>query len=452
MNLVAHQKNEMTFNTLEIPDNAQYWLCRANGGEFYDDFKKNGFIAVESDEISLKTLTSLENLFEKSTPKEKYKLLLNAYKSTYLSSDFYQNILKQLNKENPDEKQKNETSYKRKAGIAATRSFNFIYRMKIGDFVIVPGMRSQQYLIGIITSNEFSFEIDRITENVNSKCLFQFKRAIHWIREIPKKNFPNSLSWGVNAQKTIYDITDFAEDINKLVATSYTYKNKFYHQLLVKTPDPISSYQWFQFQRAIFEVAEDKSKEIFIKTNVQSPGVVEFITDPANLPIIMIGIGLLFGDIDANKLGINVKFKGLMPYFMPAERAKRIAARKKSELETKEIELQTNSASRRAEIDLKKAEAELEALQLANKETKIELEKKEIELEEKKQQQQLKETDPESKKELFKQSTTTININDGSYTLPVFDKAQSNSIEALQVEDPSVNIEMSPEKKMDFDD
>lgn len=451
MELIPHEKDTITFNTLEIPEDTQYWFCRANGGEFYEDFKKNSFIAVENDGINLDQLTLLETTYKDSSYSEKEKLVLNGYKNIYLSSDFYKNLLKKMNEEEPTEKEKNESSYKRKASIAATRSFNFIYRMKIGDLVIVPGIRSQQYLIGIITSNEFDFEIDRVTENITSACPFKFKRTVHWIREISKKDFPNSLSWGINAQKTIYDITSFAEDINKLIATSYIYKDNFYHQLLVKTPEPITSYQWFQFQRAIFEVAEEKSKEIFIKTNVQSPGVVEFITNPTNLPIIMIGIGLLFGDIDATKLGINARFKGLIPYFMPAERAQRKALKKRLELETTELEIQHDSANKRAEIELEKLVEELEALKLTNKDKSLEIEKKEIEVEILRQQK-LKKLSIESEEKLFKESTKTIDINHRQDSLPSFDKAQSESIKDLQVEDPSVNIEKQYQKKKDSDD
>ncbi|MDR2278659.1 MAG: hypothetical protein LBE23_12445, partial [Vagococcus sp.] len=361
--------------------------------------------------------------------------LLSRYKSAYLSSEFFLNVLKELNKKEPEEPQKNESSYRRKASIAATRSFDFIYRMRIGDFVVVPGVRSQEYLFGVIISEEFSTPISRNTD-VSKECHFEFKREIHWIRTVHKKNFPSSLSWGLSAQKTIYDITDFAEDINKLLSSSYMYKERFYHQLSVNTPDPITSFQWYQFQRAIFEVAEEKSKEIYIKTNVQSPGIVEFVTNPANIPVIIAGIGILFGNVEGNIKGQNISIKGIVPYFLPAERAKRIAERKKHELEVKKIDSEIMHLDEINRINIKKQEVELEALELNNQKTIVEIEKEKAELAKTKEDvlnQDLNQT------ELFLDKTKIINLNTKN-SLPKFDKEQYDAIEALKVKDPSIHI------------
>ncbi|GGI64706.1 hypothetical protein ACFQOY_13865 [Enterococcus alcedinis] len=446
MNTTTHL-DEIFFNTLSIPDNTQYWLCRADGGKYYEDFHRNNFIAVENDGINIDLLHDIEAKYQDTDEEEKSKLILSSYKTAYVSSQFYLDVLNELNKEKPDEFDKNVTRYKTKASITATRNFNFVYNMKIGDFVIVPGIRSQQYLIGIIVSEEFDSDIDRLTEAVTLLCPSSFKRKVHWIREIPKITLPNSLSWGLHAQKTIYDITAHAEDINKLVATSYIYNDKFYHQLLVNTPDPITSYQWFQFQRAIFEVAEDKSKEIFIKTNVQSPGVIEFVTNPDNLPIILVGIGVLFGDVDTSAIGINVKFKGLIPFFLPSERAKRIAQKIEQKLIAKKSEAQLKNVEQLAELELEKAKtendiakAELHALQLKNKQTQLELDDAQ------------KQSDDEKEKELFHETVQKIEIQDGEYKLPTFDENQHESIKQLQVEDPSVHFEKTHETRMDSDD
>lgn len=431
------EDSTITFNTLEIPDNTNYWLCRANGGEFYDDFLKNNFIAIENDEIDLELL----NLLEES--KLKQKNLLQAYKNIYLESDYYKNILKELNKKNPDNIRNNETSYKRKAGIAATRSFNFIHEMKIGDIVIVPGIRSKNYLIGIISSTPFSFELDRLSYKVGSLCDFKFKREVKWIRQISKTDFPSSLAWGINAQKTIYNVTEHAIDINKLISSSYIYKDVFHHSLNVGTPDPITSFQWFQFQKTIFEVTKEKSKEVYIKTNVQSPGIIEFITNPHNLPLILLGIGVVLGDISYENKGIkiNLSLKGLITYFSKAESLKRLTAEQEEQLKQKKIMLETQSLESAQELKHQMSEEELKAAQHENK--KRELEIKEIE-------QRLKvDYDTKIESENLNKKVNNVIQTEKFSNFPQLDEEQKQSIEHLKIYDKSVKIENKYEMKRD---
>ncbi|MDM5233834.1 hypothetical protein [Lysinibacillus pakistanensis] len=44
-------------NILEIPNDTGYWLVRADGGKYYDDFFLSNFIAVSDNEITLEMIT-----------------------------------------------------------------------------------------------------------------------------------------------------------------------------------------------------------------------------------------------------------------------------------------------------------------------------------------------------------------------------------------------------------
>ncbi|WP_218773539.1 hypothetical protein, partial [Enterococcus faecalis] len=401
---------------LNIPDETQYWLCRANGGEFFQDFRKNNFISVSSDGVSMRLLKSNDVEFEEDDKKD--ALILDYYKSVFLNSDYHKDNLSNLNKEFPENIKENEKSYKRKAGISATKVFNFIELMNIGDFVLVPGTSSDGFAIGIVISNAFSLSVNRLTDDVSKLCDYEIKRSVRWITDITRKQLPSNLYWVLSAHQTLFNITSHAIDFNKLIGSSYVYHGTFYHQLIVGTDDPINSYQWFQLQKAIYEVSEEKSEEIFIKTKVQSNGLIEFVTNPAYWPLIIIGGAVLFGDVSADLGTVKAKFKSPLLYFMPGARKKREQEQKKAELEIRKIEIEIEELEKR-----NGRSSELINLEIENKKTDLEIKKEALAASKIDNKLKVLEYDEQEKK---------INSNQ----IPKLDNKQRKAISELKISSP----------------
>lgn len=451
----------ITFNTLKIPDDTNYWLCRADGGYFFEDYTKNGFIAVNDHGVELDTLLDLQI---KPINNESISIMYEKYKSMFLESEYFKNILEQLKEDETVESQNANKIYRRKAFSAARRSFEFISSMKIGDFIVVPSSRSLCYAIGIISSDVFSSDIDRVNMIMKNKSNYKYKRKIIWLKQIERVNLPQSLSWGLTAHSTIYDITENAEDINKIIATSYVFKDTFYHQLLVTTEDDINSFQWFQFQRSIFEVAGEESESIFIKTNVQSPGFTELFANVDKIPIILVGIGALFGEVSVQWNGINVKFNGPLSFFMPGAKEKRDHEKKMRDLEYREkvaevenlesqnkpdetSDKQKKTTLESSKLDNEQKKVNIEATVLANKQKELEIKKATDEANLAKDRLRAVEITKSQSEKQLETNNIHYNLEELNIKAPNFDSTQRKAINSLGIIDRS--IEISHQKKED---
>ena len=128
---------------LKISSKANYWLVRAgNKAEFYDDFQYNNFIAVGNNEILLSDLQEIDSYSRISDD-----ILEQQYKSIFFES-FFSEYNKDESNKNKDKatRQADLTSLRRSSGIAASKVFNFVEKMSIGDFIMLPNQGSTKFL------------------------------------------------------------------------------------------------------------------------------------------------------------------------------------------------------------------------------------------------------------------------------------------------------------------
>ena len=106
---------------------AKYWLVRAEGGKYYDDFKYNHFISIHHNRVTLADLQTTDLLLTAEKTIEHYKQQINrVYEGEELS--------------------------KHQITFTAKRLYSFVEDMSIGDYVVVPSFKSNYFLIGQITS------------------------------------------------------------------------------------------------------------------------------------------------------------------------------------------------------------------------------------------------------------------------------------------------------------
>ncbi|MBM7645069.1 hypothetical protein JOD45_001280 [Scopulibacillus daqui] len=73
-------KEPEVVSILEIPENVGYWLLRADGGKYYDDFFLNDFVAISDNEITLEMIRECQNNSIAGITLDHYKEL---YKEKY---------------------------------------------------------------------------------------------------------------------------------------------------------------------------------------------------------------------------------------------------------------------------------------------------------------------------------------------------------------------------------
>lgn len=318
---MSHKKQ---IEIYQFNNRAKYWLVRADGGKYYDDFKYNHFISIHHNQVTLADLQTDDLLLTTEKTIEHYKQqIARVYQDESLS--------------------------KHQITFTAKRLYSFVEDMSIGDYVIVPSFKSNYFLIGQITSDVY--EKERIDEGLALNHGYDQstdikRRNVKWINEVPRRKVnPKFLYSTLTVHHTIFNISDLSKYIDGLISPLYFKDGKLHLWLRVNTPLPITSSMW----RSLYTVIEkyrnvEIDEEIVATSNVESPGVItlqsvgQFISDNHwMLDSGLLGIALLVGDIEIK----GVKFKGFLPY---------LQGRKKASLEERKLTVEVETMEKDAEL------------------------------------------------------------------------------------------------------
>lgn len=329
---------------LDIPNDTGYWLVRADGGKYYEDFMLNDFISISDNKITLDKIKKAESLTG---------ITIDHFKSLYL---------KDYNAWNSQQ-----------ISHAANRTYKFIEEMKIGDVVLVPSNKSRSFLLGIINSVPYEAKEEEIMHQkaghypVNP---FYKRRKIQWLKEVNRSEISEKLYWILSAHQTIFNLEKEKEYINQLLAPVYCQNGIFHSTLKVSREEGINSNEWFKLYSLINSIVEDEHEEVIIKSNVQSPGLLEFVTTNPATAVSLSAIigGIIFGEV--NFMGI--KIVGIVPYYQTFRKGN--LEMKKGE---KEIEMMEEEKIAK-QIENDKAQFELEKDKFLWENKKIEIEAEQV--------------------------------------------------------------------------
>lgn len=303
-------KESQSIPILDIPKKTKYWVIRADGGQYYDDFLENNFVAIGDDKITKEWL-------EGKKKQDGFHDLRSV------------GILKVVYGERyPKLKPQSHTLY-------AKRLYNYMFEMKVGDIVIVPSKNSSYFLIGIIDSEMYD-GISKIenTENSGVKlCPFIKRRRVTWIKEIGRASLPKKMYWVLSAHQTLFNVSDFSREINSLLSFIVKFGDEITASCFVSSKEGISIRDWHAITSELIDTTGSSSEEIDMKIDVQSPGNIDLSTitgsvdklfkilgnliDPSSITpgtalayaIIIYAIG--FGEVSI----AGFKFQGIHPYF-----------------------------------------------------------------------------------------------------------------------------------------
>lgn len=276
-------------NILEIPNATGYWLVRADGGKYYDDFFLNDFIAVSDNEITLEMIS-------------KY----NKGSLVGITTDFFKDIYGEV--------YKGWTA--QQIAHAVSRTQKFIVEMKIGDLVLVPSRNSKDFLIGIITSDVYQITEDEVTSKIEVNYAinpFLKRRKVQWLKEIPRYEISEKLYWILSAHQTIFNLEENKENINQLLAPIYIQDGLCHGTIKISKKEGLNANEWYDLYSIIKNHSDNTEDEMIIKSNVQSPGLIEFVTENAGsiLAVTTVLSGFIIGEVNI----IGIKLKGILPYF-----------------------------------------------------------------------------------------------------------------------------------------
>jgi len=321
------EKKVSEVEILEIPDDIGYWLLRADGGKYYDDFLVNNFIAISDNEITFNQILDYDKNSIAGITIDHYKEL---YRSEY-----------------PDWSNQ-------QIAHAVRRTDEFCNGVEIGDLVLVPAKRSTHFLLGVVVSDLYEITEDEISSGekvIYTEAPYLKRRKVFWIKEVSRSEISAKLYWILSAHQTIFNLKDQRDYINQLLSPIYIQNGVCHGSLKISKEKGLNSDEWYKLYSIIKKYSDSTEDEVVVKSNVQSPGIIEFLSMDYKsvIALTLVFSGLLFGDI--NLLG--VKIKGIMPYYQ---------AHKKENIEMKTMDkdLEIKEEDRRSkQLENEKAEFEL---------------------------------------------------------------------------------------------
>ena len=257
---------EDEFSVLTFHDDTKFWIVRAEGGKYFDDFIDDNYIGIRYNKVTIKDLESIQTR--------------NEIPSVDTVKDIYKEIY--------DNGITLDKTRKQKLTEHAKQTYLFTFEMKIGEVILVPNKRSRKFALGIVTSNPYDEEeayiqnrIDNHTSNgLNFKpSNYVKRRKINFISIVNRNEIPNELSWILSTHQAIINATSAKKKLMPLVFPFFKYQNKYYLRVFSDKGGNLSMKDWATLVASNSEV---DTESIEMEANIHSPGFLTFITPILN--------------------------------------------------------------------------------------------------------------------------------------------------------------------------
>lgn len=242
--------------------NRKYWFVRTNGGEYYDEYLRKGFIAV-----------GFNWIIDAS-------LIKQAEKDNASKRALYEKIKAEAAED--DGKQI-------KPGLVVNQIKRFLLEMNPGDIVLIPSENSQYIAFGEITSDTYIINESELQENC---CPFIKRRRVKWGKKLSRDSLDPYLFKAIYSHHVITDVSDSSSFINRSLSGMYVSGDKAHITFRVSTQEAVrlSDIQplLYGFEEVAIAahfpaniISEIEATEL--KINVQSPGPIEYIVTTVGL-------------------------------------------------------------------------------------------------------------------------------------------------------------------------
>jgi len=285
----------INFKIKEIPDNIKFWMVRTQKGYFFEEFIREGFIALGWNSID---------------------------DNTNFSESSREALRESVNEDFPNTK---------RPGLVINKCYNFIHEVHINDIIIVPSEKTAR--IAIVQAGEYYEDADKTLEleketillidkselAINQvKCPYKKRRHIKVLKIVEKDELNYHLLNAISSYHGINLLDDYATIILGHLYNVFTYKDDIFlvyniRQTGAISPIALSSLLYGSAKYISNSVEENK---LSTKVNLNSIGDVKFIIEKgweiiSNNGAITIGILIVIMGGSA----VGIKCKGI-PQFL----------------------------------------------------------------------------------------------------------------------------------------
>lgn len=263
-----------------LDSNSNYWLVRANGGDYFTDFNLNSYIGIGWNKITL------DDIQESNNSNEQLKtIILDKYPNIVSNTEVSEVLLD----EDDSDEELDMPTYE--VGQLTTRQLSstvgqllrFTNDMNINDLVVVPSANSEQFIVGKITSTPFEEtkkHLDTLaSESTNYKQSNFLKRIkVNWLGRFGREDADTALYKMIYSQHAISNIDSYSPYINRAIFDAYVLDGDELHLTYHVTQETnIEAKLLGQFIYQYSEMYEllSESNDLKIKVNIQSKGPAE---------------------------------------------------------------------------------------------------------------------------------------------------------------------------------
>lgn len=239
----------------KVGSNANYWMIRTMGGDYYDDFVDKGYIAIGYNEVPLDEILSLP---------ENAKIAIRQLKG--FIQEHHQDI--------------------ERSGYVSAQLYKFCREIKVGDIVVLPGRGSYRTSICRVTGS--IMEVDIAADDY---CRFKKRIPIMVLERTSRRLLPPKAQLMFNSRHPVSDISLYAHCIDSAMHDFYDKGEELHLVLNVKTMESVTSGNFYSMHRFI-AIALDYCNEngvkvsendIELKIQMESPGFIHFISENKKL-------------------------------------------------------------------------------------------------------------------------------------------------------------------------
>lgn len=326
-----------------MKNDLRVWIVRTESGSFYDDFTRNGYVALGWDKIPLARIANKDRVKETEI--------------AFISEEY------------PDEK---------RPGLIYGQLVTFVTVMKTGDLVIIPSVGSNQVNIGLLGElyentdkpQEFSLE-DYV------RCGYRLRRHVNWQKEASICN-DIFLTKTLRSHQTISDISQCANLVYRNLFDFYFIDNTLSLTLRKRTEADVSFIDELSLAKEIADVVSEVAHALSIeetpmivkRTAMGSPGFLELLIQSVTSPFAITAFFILFMVLGGKIKGADGLETNGIPGLSQAisnlfnDKANRANAAAQAE--------KTKAEARRIDAETKKIEAETEQIKAVTQHTRIE--------------------------------------------------------------------------------
>lgn len=310
-------------------------MVRTMGGDYYEEYDQNGFVAIGYNEITLNEIRNLDHDINKANVqlREKVKRLF------------------------PDIA---------RPGHIASQLLRFCRSIKPGDIILLPSHAS--YKVSICRVTGAVYDAVNARED-NGECPFIKRLPIEIVKHTTRLDLPPKAQLMFNSRHPISDISSYAPYLDNMVSDFYNKSDEFHLVLKINTIENVSTYSFYSIDK-IFDVVDgfcreqnmqSKKNDVILKVQMESPGNLHFIsgnkTKIALVALVILAINGGGFKIDYDNLHIDLSTDGIIKNL--SEYLDR-----KTDRETKEsikgaldsLEINTPKAFQEAAVELYKAQ------------------------------------------------------------------------------------------------